>query len=337
MIRALSIVYAASIVGCAATDAAGGCHPTFHSGKIYTNGEWVSASVTTVTPISYVACSSPGVGDCHTSGFSSVGGISSSNIYNFQCISDDDMCSNDGYAPGSANSENSELVWKRDCTPCSMNLKENDDLLRTDNSSMTASTISVSKSISRRLQGPTTGPSTSKPTSQPSPTTATNLPTPTTSQKPTPITSNGPSTSKPTPATTLTSQKPTSPTTSTSKPTPATTLTSQKPTTTGPSTSIPTPNPAAPVIPTTFMPTPQVGPTTASPTTSKPTRYPTDYPTFYDTYMPSRRPTRKPQYAPNPRPRHPRNHCLCPCSGSKSSKSAKNSKPSRTKAVRFTC
>jgi hypothetical protein len=113
MIRALAIVLAAAIVSHAS---ATGCHPSYLLGTPYAIGEWASASVTTVTSISSVACSPPGVGDCPASGVKTEGGFSSSEMYNFQCISEKNMCSNDEYAPGSLNSD---LAWKRESTPCS--------------------------------------------------------------------------------------------------------------------------------------------------------------------------------------------------------------------------
>ena len=119
MIRALAlaIAHATAVVGQAP---ATGCHPSYLLGTphpyAYAIGEWASASVTTVTLLSSVACSPPGVGDCPASGLKTEGGFSSSEMYNFQCISDY-LCSNDEYAPGSINSDS---AWKRESTPCSM-------------------------------------------------------------------------------------------------------------------------------------------------------------------------------------------------------------------------
>lgn len=113
MFRALLIVHAAAIFGHAHASSAG-CYPNYAAGRTYAIGEWASTSATTATPISYVVCSPPGVGKCPSSGLKAEGGFSTSDLYNYQCISDD-LCSNDGYAPGSINSE---LAWTRDSTPC---------------------------------------------------------------------------------------------------------------------------------------------------------------------------------------------------------------------------
>ncbi|KAL3758672.1 hypothetical protein ACHAWU_005258 [Discostella pseudostelligera] len=126
---ALSIVNAIAISTVGIT-AATECYPTFHSGKSYMNGEWASASARTVTPIF---------------------------VYNFQCTSDDDMCSNDDYAPGSINSD---LAWTRDSTPCSVN-QTDDNILQTDESS------SVSDSISRTPNLQATTPTHQPPITQP--------------------------------------------------------------------------------------------------------------------------------------------------------------------------
>lgn len=118
--NSLSIALAAAIaiVGCvsaAAAATATGCYPIHVVGRTYAIGESASASVTTITLMSSVVCSPPGVDDCPESGLKTEGGFSTSDMYNFQCISDDDLCSNDKYAPGSINSE---LAWKRETTPC---------------------------------------------------------------------------------------------------------------------------------------------------------------------------------------------------------------------------
>ena len=113
MFRALLIVHAAAIFGHAHASSAG-CYPNYAAGRTYAIGERASTSATTATPISYVVCSPPGVGKCPSSGLKAEGGFSTSDLYNYQCISDD-LCSNDGYAPGSINSE---LAWTRDSTPC---------------------------------------------------------------------------------------------------------------------------------------------------------------------------------------------------------------------------
>ncbi|KAL7441506.1 hypothetical protein ACHAXH_007766, partial [Discostella pseudostelligera] len=146
---------------------------------------------------------------------------------------------------------------------------------------------------------------TNTPTAVPTPT-ATNIPQPTalpTSSKPTLVT-NVP--------------------TSTGTPQPTANSTTALPTPVQLQTSSPTPRGATP-SPTTLLPTPNPGGGTA---TSIPTPIPTPKPTPIPTSAKPFRPTRKPIMII---PRLP-NQCQCPCSGSKASKQAKNSKSAAFKA-----
>ena len=77
---------------------AAGCHPTYTSGSKYSIGTSVSSSITTTTPLSYTPCSPPGTATCPASGYKQEGGVSSTDTYNFQCISEH-WCSQSGFAP----------------------------------------------------------------------------------------------------------------------------------------------------------------------------------------------------------------------------------------------
>ena len=112
----------AIVVGCASA-ASASCYPTYFPGKTYANGDWASASTIKAidpTPITFVACSPPGVNDCPMTGSKimlSEGGFSSSNeVHNYKCISDESLCSKDEHAPGSGNSDK---AWARESSPCS--------------------------------------------------------------------------------------------------------------------------------------------------------------------------------------------------------------------------
>jgi hypothetical protein len=116
VLKALWIAHAALVIVGRASAATTDCHPAHVSGRAYANGEWASASITATTPITFINCSPPGIGDCPASGLKTEGGFNHSEIYNFQCTSDSGMCSHDMYAPGSINSE---LAWTRESSPCS--------------------------------------------------------------------------------------------------------------------------------------------------------------------------------------------------------------------------
>lgn len=92
-----------------------GCYPPYTQGKAYSIYDWVSASTTTTTDVSYVACP-PGQGNCPLNGWRQEGGITTSATYNYQCHSDI-WCSNSGYAPGSVYSN---VAWTKEMVACSV-------------------------------------------------------------------------------------------------------------------------------------------------------------------------------------------------------------------------
>jgi hypothetical protein len=117
VIRAIALTAALVCYASATTTAAASiaCHAVYSSDRTYAHGDWVSASFTAVR---LVTCSPPGINNCPDSGMRTEEGEGSSEMYNYQCKSDDDtmLCSNDEYAPGSMLSEQ---VWVRDNSPCS--------------------------------------------------------------------------------------------------------------------------------------------------------------------------------------------------------------------------
>ena len=92
-----------------------GCYPPYTQGMAYSISDWVSASTTTTTDVSYVACP-PGQGNCPLNGWRQEGGVSTSATYNYQCHSDI-WCSNSGYAPGSVYSN---VAWTKEMVVCSV-------------------------------------------------------------------------------------------------------------------------------------------------------------------------------------------------------------------------
>jgi hypothetical protein len=92
---------------------AGGCHPVFTPGAAYSEGNQVSQSITTFTPIVWTACT---VSPTCTTGWIQGGGVSTTGTYNYVCISPY-WCSNVGYAPGGVYSD---LAWKREDAVCSV-------------------------------------------------------------------------------------------------------------------------------------------------------------------------------------------------------------------------
>lgn len=97
---------------------AAGCHPTYTSGSKYSIGTYVSSSITTTTPLSYTPCSPPGTATCPASGYKQEGGVSSTDTYNFQCISEH-WCSQSGFAPTTIYWDQ---AWSKEniaCTPVS--------------------------------------------------------------------------------------------------------------------------------------------------------------------------------------------------------------------------
>ena len=92
-----------------------GCYPPYTQGKAYSISDWVSASTTTTTDVSYVACP-PGQGNCPLNGWRQEGGITTSATHNYQCHSDI-WCSNSGYAPGSVYSN---VAWTKEMVVCSV-------------------------------------------------------------------------------------------------------------------------------------------------------------------------------------------------------------------------
>jgi hypothetical protein len=92
---------------------AGGCHPVFTPGAAYSEGNQVSQSITTFTPIVWTACT---VSPTCTTGWIRGGGVSTTGTYNYVCISPH-WCSNVGYAPGGVYSD---LAWKREDAVCSV-------------------------------------------------------------------------------------------------------------------------------------------------------------------------------------------------------------------------
>ena len=106
---------AAAVVPAVPPPSVPGCYPPYTQGKAYSISDWVSASTTTTTDVSYVACP-PGQGNCPLNGWRQEGGVSTSATYNYQCHSDI-WCSNSGYAPGSVYSN---VAWTKEMVVCSV-------------------------------------------------------------------------------------------------------------------------------------------------------------------------------------------------------------------------
>ena len=70
--------------------------PRYISGGTYLKGSAVSHTITTTTPIVYIACT---VSPTCTTGWIKTGGILMPVKYNFVCFSDD-WCGSVGYTPG---------------------------------------------------------------------------------------------------------------------------------------------------------------------------------------------------------------------------------------------
>jgi hypothetical protein len=109
------------------------CYPTYNSSGSYTNGDWVSSALSSslvkdvlfgwrsliIQDKDVIVCLSPSMGDCPESGLKErEGGLfhEITEVYNYQCISDD-LCSNNKVeAPhGSINSGH---VWAAESDPC---------------------------------------------------------------------------------------------------------------------------------------------------------------------------------------------------------------------------
>jgi len=92
-----------------------GCLPPYLPGKVYAIGDWVSAlTTTTTTPVSYIPCSPPGQGNCHPSGWTKEGGVTTTDTYNYRCHADI-VCSNSAYSPDSVYFY---LAWTKEETAC---------------------------------------------------------------------------------------------------------------------------------------------------------------------------------------------------------------------------
>ena len=115
-IQSILALSAASLIYWAPFASAGGCYPTYSSGSKYSIGAWVSASVTTTTPITYTSCSPPGSGSCPASGYKQEGGVTTTEKFNFQCISEY-WCSQSGFAPGGTYSS---TAWNKESTACTV-------------------------------------------------------------------------------------------------------------------------------------------------------------------------------------------------------------------------
>ena len=106
---------AAAVVPAVPPPSVPGCYPPYTQGKAYSISDWVSASTTTTTDVSYVACP-PGQGNCPLNGWRQEGGITTSATHNYQCHSDI-WCSNSGYARGSVYSN---VAWTKEMVACSV-------------------------------------------------------------------------------------------------------------------------------------------------------------------------------------------------------------------------
>ena len=113
MFKIQSIVLSAALWGHAA---AAGCYSSYSSGSAYAVGDWVSMSTTVTSPVTYTACSPPGMGSCPSNGFVTVGGVTTTSVNNYQCNSQY-WCSNSGFAPGSVYSD---LAWTKESAACTV-------------------------------------------------------------------------------------------------------------------------------------------------------------------------------------------------------------------------
>ena len=92
---------------------AAGCYPAYSPGSAYRVGSSVSQSITTTTPLVWTSCA---VGAGCPTGWTQTGGVATTAIHNFACISND-WCSNTGFAPGSVYTD---IAWTKEATACSV-------------------------------------------------------------------------------------------------------------------------------------------------------------------------------------------------------------------------
>lgn len=99
MFNVKSITLTAALFGFNAVEAQTPCSSVYVQGSTYAVDDLVSATVTTTTPDNFVACSPAGEGACPASGFINTGGVSTTTVQNYKCISAN-WCGSSGYGPG---------------------------------------------------------------------------------------------------------------------------------------------------------------------------------------------------------------------------------------------